>query len=408
MRYQCNQCKEHFEGDHATYECPHCGYTEFTARPLKKEIGLGNTKERERDVTKRKGKKIGNPTIVDLNKENSGKALTGRKRGFLISVSLIILILLIMRFCTGACENPNGNHEEMDPTQSVALELRLEKTGNPSTYHISVRSAETKKELPLRSLLRLYKSQGEEQLNFNLESGEVYFCDDMNGLTVALQGDINFNGSVYRIKANRSSLISLSNSNPLAFNCNDRSEETTIREEVRLPCEDDQANLRTDEIVVLPIDNCKIQIDLGIYSECKPLVSINGRGGDYRSEFIWDIEDKIGQPIDVWVQIEEKDPIPYRENGEWTIPECTNEARLIIENAMKYLAEFEENPSRDNLDNIIDIISILIIDDQTFKDPGKISAQMKNISKKIERDEIESIQIEEEPELTVRVKTKSN
>lgn len=223
--------------------------------------------------------------------------------------SMWIIIVVILALAAGGAyfflsgeegANKDDKKEEVATTK-VELKLKVEKRDDAFFLSGSVIEGNKESTLALGDITRLYRVSDDQDFKFDEETGQIYFCEDMEGATV-------FNAELADKKVDEvsSDMVELSlfgKPAPEAANCVYR--------------------LQDDKIEVTFLDKCMMEVKINDKYPFKSLtVSITGKDGPFKPKFKWDVSAQSQKTVDVWVKQDDLAPIAYEQNGTLTVPLC--------------------------------------------------------------------------------------
>lgn len=223
----------------------------------------------------------------------------------------IVIILILLGLAAGAYfiwGTEPGPDDDKDPKENtlarVELILKVENRDNSFYLSGSIIDGSEESSLALGDISRLYRVSDDRDFKFNSETGQIYFCEDMEGSTVfnAEIGD----KKIDEIKADVVELSLFGNPAPEEANCVYR--------------------LQDDKIEVNFLDDCMMEVIINDKYPFKSLsVSINGKEGEYKPQFKWDVSAQSNKEVDIWVKQDDLEPIAYKQNGTLRVPLCISE-----------------------------------------------------------------------------------
>lgn len=296
MKYKCNDCQHVFEGNDFTTECPQCNSNNIVLQKPMDPIDIA--------IIKR----------------------------ILIGVGVIIIILLLFRFCDG--EPDESDNGDLD---SLTVGVDIQQKGNGYFF-----SAYTKDKKGKRTVIQAYgvekirNTLTNKEVAFNKKNGQLFICFTDTGSTSLkfIFKDSDLSDTVW------TGDLHLFGKAPSS--------------EAKCPI-----TLSWDDFRVVRLKNCEYELQLSPSGSKRPIslkyvkISINGINGPYTHKLKWNADDAPNRKFDIYLLYDEKDTIKgYKLNGGdyskcivWTSEKAKELAQKILSLANAYGA----NPSNRNL-----------------------------------------------------------
>jgi len=233
--------------------------------------------------------------------------------------------------------NSVANEEQEENLERVEVKLTIAEKNKSFFISGSVIEGNSESSLNLEDISKLYRVSDLRKFNFDDQSGQVYFCEEMEG-TVVFGVDLK-DKKVDELSSDAVELSLFGRSAPAEANCVYRLEDDKI-----------DVNFTKDCMMLIKInDDHKFN---------SILVSVSGVEGPFKDKFKWDVSAKSNEELDVWVKQDDLDPVAYTQNGKQQVPLCISgspkaedgkpaggvDIPKMIEDITKAAASFGLNP----------------------------------------------------------------
>jgi hypothetical protein len=354
VKYNCRNCGSVFEGDDFTLECPKCDSTELDiysgktadekAHPKEKEdktinisASEGTDSAKTQFIKPSDFKQDDNPTVnippasssrnTDSQKQERPSQNRPEKPAPRVSSAgserkqapkkksnsvVFIVIGLVLILAAGGIWYTTQSDSEKDSKKEVVksekeAKVRIDEKDGAFFIKGSIIDGNEEKELQASDILAVYRANDRREVNYNKSTGQVYFCQDMEGLTAFAIDIRDYNGSEAVTNGVELSLFG----NPPApeAKCQHRLESRFIEISFTSSC-----------AMLVKITDPHDYGDEGLE------VSISGKNGQFiEGKFKWDVKALSGKTVDVWVRQQGMAAVPYSQNETRVVPNCGND-----------------------------------------------------------------------------------
>jgi len=364
VKYNCRNCGSVFEGDDFTLECPKCDSTEFDiygekADKQKPESSIEEKVEKGdktvnisvSDGASNSGKTVfirpedlnkdANPTvnippssksgsedfqnhkegkqipkkpdqttpITDSNKSNVKQLAKKKSSPFTIIIIIGLILILGAAGLWYFSQSDSGKVDDKKEVLNTETEVKVRIEENEGAFFIkgSLIEGNQEKDLQAKDILAVYRANDRREVNFNKTTGQIYFCQDMEGLTAFALEISEYNGPEAITNGIELSLFG------------------------KLPAPEAQCRHRLESrfINISFTSSCEMVVEITDphdYGDESFDVSISGKEGEFiKEKFKWNVEAMMGQAVDVWVKQPSFTPVAYSQNDTRVIPNCGND-----------------------------------------------------------------------------------